>query len=217
MACSFNTSLGVPSKTILPPFKTITRSAIKASSKLCVIEMIVLWYFFLKVSIIWLISLVPFGSSIEVDSSKIIKSVSIASAPAIATRCFWPPDRFSGFSSKKSCILTSLAYLSIFSIISFRGILWFSRPKAISSLTVTPTNWLSGFWKIIPIFCLNTSTLFSVSFSPSIYISPLVTSSNPIISLAIVLLPLPLCPSMASMLPFSIAKDSWFKTYSSLP
>ena len=35
-----------------------------------------------------------------VDSSNIITSVSIASAPAIATRCFWPPDKFSGFSSR---------------------------------------------------------------------------------------------------------------------
>ena len=48
----------------------------------------------------------PLGSSIEVDSSKIKISFAAANAPAIATRCFSPPLKFSGLNERNLSILT---------------------------------------------------------------------------------------------------------------
>ena len=42
------------------------------------------------------------GSRAEVGSSKSMISGFIASARAIATRCFWPPDKLSGMASRLS-------------------------------------------------------------------------------------------------------------------
>ena len=48
----------------------------------------------------------PSGSNILVASSKIIISGRKATTPAIATRCFWPPDSRAGSRLAKSNIRT---------------------------------------------------------------------------------------------------------------
>ena len=92
----------------------------------------------------------PSGSSILVASSKIIISGRRATTPAMATRCFCPPESLAGSRLAKSIIRTFSSASCTRITISSLGIPWFSRPKATSSSTVDPTNWLSGFWKTIP-------------------------------------------------------------------
>ena len=89
------------------------------------------------------------SSSMAVASSAIITEGSMARIPAIATRCFWPPDSWWGAESANRFIRTAESALSIRGIISSEGIPRFSRPKATSSFTTVATIWLSGFWKII--------------------------------------------------------------------
>ena len=63
-----------------------------------------------------------------------------ATTPAMATRCFCPPESLAGSRVANSSIRTcSRAFLTLITI-SSRGIPWFSRPNATSSSTVEPTN-----------------------------------------------------------------------------
>ena len=57
-------------------------------------------------------SRLPPGSSIAVDSSKMIHSGSIAITPAMATRCFCPPESLCGSCLAYSSIPTSPSTLS---------------------------------------------------------------------------------------------------------
>ena len=83
----------------------------------------------------------------------------------------------------------------------------FSKPKAISSLTVAPMNWLSGFWKTIAIFSLNVLILFSLSSNPKRFIFPSLDSSNPKRSFAKVDFPLPLWPIKVTYSPRLTKKE----------
>ena len=80
------------------------------------------------------------GSSILVASSKIKTSGCKASAEAIATRCFWPPESEDGSNFLYSFISTMSNTSLIICSISSRGRFLFSNPNAISSSTVAPTN-----------------------------------------------------------------------------
>ena len=88
------TSSGAPSRAILPRSTTTTRSARAASSMKCVIMTTVMprsWSFAHAQH-----GFLPRGSSIAVASSRMRTSGSIASTPAMATRCFWPPGERGG-------------------------------------------------------------------------------------------------------------------------
>ena len=74
----------------------------------------------------------------------------MASTPAMATRCFWPPE--SAFVSRASypCSPTS-ASERFTSVASWEvGTPRFSGPKATSFSTKLATSWSSGFWNTMP-------------------------------------------------------------------
>ncbi len=190
-----------PQANTCPSFRTIILSELTASFISCVIEITVTPESLISFMYSIILSR-PSGSNILVASSNIIISVFIARIPAIATRCFWPPERLCGSFFRYSNILTFLAYSTILVSISSLSKHRFSIPKAISSSTVTPTNWLSGFWNTIPIFFLTSWTVSSVRVIPSTMISPLSAFSKPMINLDNVDLPLPLCPKTLTHSPF---------------
>ena len=146
MVSEANTSSGVPLRISFPSLRTNTSSANLASSMSWVMERIVnsglaCLTFSIKVAI----SFFPLGSSMAVASSKMTRSGCMAKTPAIATRCFCPPDKEVGSRSRNSFIPAKPAYSSMIPSISEEGTCLFSNPKAMSSATVLPTNWLSGF------------------------------------------------------------------------
>ena len=150
----------------------------------------------------------PAGSSIDVDSSRIIISGRWAIMPAIATRCFWPPDNRAGSRSAKAVMPTRLRASSTRRIMSSRGTPRFSSPNATSSATVAPTNWLSGFWKTIPTLARISHTVSSLSVIPATSTVPDSGASSPFKFFASVLLPLPLWPIIASHSPLATSNDT---------
>ena len=68
-----------------------------------------------------------------------IQSGFIASTPAMATRCFWPPDNRCGPCSAYSVILTAANASSTRLRISALGTPKFSGPNATSSSTTAAT------------------------------------------------------------------------------
>ena len=76
----------------LPCFITMIRSAKAASSIKCVIYTIVMPSSLLRRYTVSITSLRPLGSSIAVGSSNMIHFGFIAKTPAMAIRCFCPPD-----------------------------------------------------------------------------------------------------------------------------
>ena len=87
-------SFGEPLNAILPFSNTINSSESNVSSTSWVIDITVKSLFSLLIfEIKFKMSLLPLGSSIEVASSKINTFGFITKAPAIATLCFWPPER----------------------------------------------------------------------------------------------------------------------------
>ena len=153
-------------------------------------------------------SIRPFGSSIEVASSKIITEGSKAVTPAIATRCFCPPESRAGSFVLKSLIFTISRTRVTRSSISSRGNPIFSNPKAISSSTVVPTNWLSGFWNTIPTARLASYTVSSFKRTPLMKTSPLPASIRPFMIFASVDFPEPLWPIIANHSPRLTFKET---------
>ena len=140
----------------------------------------------------------PFGSSIAVGSSIIMHFGFIATTPAIATRCFCPPESLLGEYSRYAVIPTASSASPTRCQISSVGTPRCSGPKPTSSCTTVPIIWLSGFWKIIPAFCLMSQSLSSscVDIS-STYTAPSVGSKSALICFARVDLPEPLWPRIA--------------------
>ena len=176
----------------LPSFKTMTRSARLASSMSCVIEIMVKFSSSFNRRISPTMSLFPSGSSMLVDSSKIMIFGLTARTPAIATRCFCPPERRTGSCFANAVISTASKTSLTRFCISARGIPLFSMPNATSPSTSAPTNWLSGFWKTMPMRSLTSQTVSSVKCSPSTSIAPDSGISRPSMHRAKVDLPLPL-------------------------
>ena len=133
------TSAGLPSMTILPRFITTALSASKASSGKWVMRSTVIFSSLFSLCTTSMTSFLPRGSSIAVDSSKIIIRGFKASTPAIAIRCFCPPDRREVVEKRCSSIPTACNAKEMRSPISSRGIPTFSGPNAISSSTIEAT------------------------------------------------------------------------------
>ena len=161
-------SLGVRSKVAFPFSKRITRSLRETSSKSWVIEITVNPYRSLTSRTVRISSRRPSGSNILVASSKMMILGRKAIIPAMATRCFCPPDNLAGSRSLNSSMRTIFKDSSTRCTISSLGIPWFSNPNATSSSTVAPTNWLSGFWKTMPISLRLSQTFSGVNKSPEI-------------------------------------------------
>ena len=142
-----------------------------------------------------------------VASSRTIHSGSMAMTPAMATRCFCPPDSRCGAWRVNSVMPTAARASSTRRRISAVGTPRFSGAKATSSSTTLATIWLSGFWNTMPTRrrISSRSSSFFVSM-PSTYTAPPEGSSTAFICLARVDLPEPLWPSTTTKLPFSMDK-----------
>ncbi len=110
------------------------------------------------------IALVVCGSSAEVASSQSSTFGSLASARAIATRCFWPPDSCLGYASALSPIPTSSR-----SRCTFSAICCLERPLPRSGYATLPATVREGIrlkcWKIMPIFLRACRSCFAESDS----------------------------------------------------
>ncbi len=151
-------------------------------------------------------------SSIEIGSSKTMHSGSIAMTAARFTNCFCPPLRRLIFRSLNPVVPSIFRYLSIRRSISGFGTPKFSRPNTMSSSTVSPIAWASGFWNTIPIDLLITSR-FSKSLVgfPFTRTTPFWGSSRPFRSRANVVFPEPLAPTMPIHSPFLIWISTLFR------
>ena len=170
---------------------------------------------------LWIVSRTskrPFGSNIAVGSSSTIQSGFIASTPAMAIRCFWPPDNKCGPCSAYSVMFTAAKASSTRLRISALGTPKFSGPKATSSSTTAATIWLSGFWNTMPtcwrIFQICSSSNVS---KPHTVTFPAVGCNNTLKCLANVLLPLPLVPIMATNSPRRMVRLTSSRARTSLP
>ena len=74
----------------------------------------------------------------------------IAMMPAMAIRCFCPPESWCGAWVLYSVIPTSESDSSTRRRISAGSTPMFSGPNATSSSTIVATIWLSGFWNTMP-------------------------------------------------------------------
>ena len=139
-----------------------------------------------------------------VASSSTTHSGAMAITPAMATRCFCPPESRWGAWRVNSDMPTAAKASSTRRRISPVGIPRFSGAKATSSSTTLATIWLSGFWNTMPTRRRISSSRASCLVSmPSTYTVPPQGSSTAFICLASVDFPLPLWPSTTTKLPFS--------------
>ena len=92
----------------------------------------------------------PMGSSMAVGSSSTMHRGCMAMTPAMATRCFCPPESRWGACSRYSYMPTAFRASSTRRRISSGGTPRFSGAKATSSSTTLATIWLSGFWNTMP-------------------------------------------------------------------
>ena len=193
--------------TILPPSITIILSELRVSSMWCVMRIILIFSFLLSIVMASITSLRPDGSNIAVGSSSTIHFGFMASTPAIATLCFWPPDKWFGESLRLFSIFTILrASFTLFHISSV-GTPIFSGPNPTSSSTTFATSWLSGFWNTIPVHCLILKILSSSAvFIPSTHKVPSVGHIRAFRCFASVDLPQPLCPTIDINSPSLISK-----------
>ena len=133
------------------------------------------------------------GSSAEVGSSKSMISGSIASALAIATLCFCPPERDAGYFSALSASPTVSSSLRAFSSAAAFSIpLTLIGARVRLSSTVMCGNRLNP-WNTMPSFSRisSISTSESLIFFPSRKTSPPLGSSNRFRQRRNVLLPEP--------------------------
>ena len=151
MAVCENTCSGDPSATILPSAISRMRSAISASSSLAWLATTTVSPFSrfsrLRISNT---SAVAIGSSCDVGSSSTMMSDDSASAEAIDSRCFWPPDRFAGCLASRPARPTISRAAPTRRSISAVGTLRFSSAKATSSATLVEVIWVSGSSKTMP-------------------------------------------------------------------
>ena len=152
----------------------------------------------------------PFGSSMAVGSSNTMHLGSIAITPAIATRCFCPPESLFGEWCLYCNIPTDFKLSSTLCQISSVGTPIFSGPNPTSSSTTLAMIWLSGFWNTIPAV-FRTGRIFSscVTSFPSTQRLPSVGASNALICFANVDFPEPLWPKIAINCPGCTSRSIW--------
>ena len=154
------------------------------------------------------------GSSAEVISSNSIRVGCMASDRAIATRCCWPPESWSGqasiFSARPTLASTRSASARASpgetpfttlgaSVMFFSTVRWGNRLKLWNTM---PTCWRS----------LRRSVAGSFTTVPSNETVPPWIGSSPLTQRKRVLLPEPERPMMAMISPLSTASDTPFST-----
>ena len=190
-----------------PSFITMTRSASSASAMWWVMSTTVMPRSRFSRWMVSSTSRRPWGSSIAVASSSTMHSGSMAMTPAMATRCFCPPESRCGAWRAKSLMPTAAKASSTLRRISCGGTPRFSGAKATSSSTTLATIWLSGFWNTMPTRRRISSSIAWLWVSiPSTYTAPPDGRSTAFICLAKVDFPEPLCPSTTTKLPFSMPR-----------
>src|SRR5688572_31077085 len=192
---------GEPSSAMRPSDSTMIRSAIAASDMKWVTCTIVV-PLPRRRSTTARTSCRPSGSSMAVDSSRTMHRGRIARTPAIATRCFCPPDSWCGARWRSSCASTAASAKSTRLRTSARARPRFSGPNATSSSTSVATIWSSGSWNTTPTTwriarCKDVSRV-DMPFTST---SPRPGRSSPFMSFARVLFPEPLWPMTASHSP----------------
>ena len=153
------------------------------------------------------------GSSALVASSQRIIFGFVASARAIATRCFWPPDNWAGYISARSFKSTISRSSSTRASISAFFMPAISMEKAIFPRTFRCWSRLKC-WKIIAtswrIFRSSLSERAARSL-PSIFTVPPVGRSRKFIHRINVLFPAPLIPIIPKISPFWISRLMSFR------
>ena len=170
-------SAGCPSCAILPSsIRTIRSAMVASASNFCSTMRTVVPASASRRRSAAIASVASVSSS-AVGSSRIRISVPRARVAAMATRCFWPPERVCGALSARSAIpVDSITWRSLCSI-SALGMPRFSSPDATSSSTVEKMSWASASSKTTPT-CLPISAIlrYSRTLFPRIVIVP---SSRP--------------------------------------
>ena len=119
-------------------------------------------------------SRVPAGSSCAVGSSSTRCSGRMASSPAIATSCCWPPERCRGSRSARDRMpsVSSADQVRVDHLVA--GTARFIGPNATSSKTVPATcdSCVAGFWKPMPMRSLSRCIGQASVSSPSSVILP---------------------------------------------
>ena len=186
---------------------TSRRSASMHSSMWCVMRTTVTPVAARRSAIVRSTSCRPEGSSMAVGSSITRISGCMASTPAMATRCFCPPERRCGALLRNSYIPTRFNTSSTRRRISAGETPRFSGANATSSSTTLATIWLSGFWNTMPTVRRTLRRFSSLRVSMPLTVTvPSVGTRMAFRSFASVDLPEPLCPSTAMNDPASIER-----------
>ena len=214
MTCAFfsqNTSSGAPSSATRPRSITITRSAASASSIKCVTCTSVVPAAASRPMTRMMASR-PRTSSSDDGSSSTSTCGSMASAPAMHTRCRCPPLMRDGSLAAYSVRATRRSSRSTRAAISSRGSPRFSGPKATSSATTLVTIWSSGFWKTSPSarrarrYASRSGAPPAQTASPTSSTDPSSGARSPQTTPASVDLPDPFAPSTHTRCPRSILR-----------
>ena len=126
----------------------------------------------------------------------------MASTPAMATRCFCPPESAAVSRFSNPCRPTSASAADTRSRSSSVGTPKFSGPNATSFSMRLATSWSSGFWKTMPAWLRMKYTLSLSRVSrPSTLTRPSSGASRALTCFARVDFPEPLPPSMQTNSP----------------
>ncbi len=152
-------------------------------------------------------SITPSGSRFAVGSSSSRSPGRIASTPASARRCFWPPESVEVDRSSPTSRPTASRAPCTRRQVSSRGTPRFSQPKATSSPTLARMTWLSGSCSTSPA-CPRASAEGRPSMSSSPSASPSsLPPSTPASAWSRVDLPAPDAPSSSTRSPGSICRS----------
>ena len=204
---SARTSAGAPQATRRPERITSSRSQRAASSMSWVTATTAPCP--RSPSMTWMTSDFPSSSSMEVASSRTSTSGEAASAPAMATRCCWPPERSCTSRSSLPASPTWARARTAASRASDAEAPKFRGAKATSSPTTLETNWFSGLWNTIwqrrRSSCTSAPGLSSMPATSS---EPRCRGSSALRWRASVVLPLPFAPTIATNSPSSTEKET---------
>ena len=167
-------AVGVSLATMRPSDITMMRSTLarRTSSIRCSIMITVKSRSACNRSIMVIASWPAAGSRLANGSSNRSNLPSSTSTPAMAVRCFWPPDSTCGANSNRLLNPKRRAHFATSALICATGWWSFSKAKAISSATVKPTNCASASCKTVPACRDNSNKLCAKIDWPLRVISP---------------------------------------------
>ncbi len=207
MSARPSTLRGVPSSAMAPSCMTITRSASAASSMKWVMAMTVMPSARIRLTTRER-SARPRGSSMADASSRTTTRGFIASALAMASRCFCPPESALVSRVRVESSPTASSAASILSFISAEGTPRFSGPNATSSSMMLATIWSSGFCSTSAAWDrMGTAFSRSAVSRPNVTTAPSCGMRSAFTCLASVDLPDPFAPTMHTSEPCSTLRS----------